>query len=154
MDENDEYSGVPGAFRPFDFQDALFGPRVLQQVPCESAFFDPPRPTTSKTGIAPVWAFPGCFIVVYLGQFTLRTSFFATSPLRECFFSTPFPSISLYFLVFSSHFLAFSSYFPLSTSYFLVFSSYFLVFPRIFLGILPLAAPPGEGDRKCSYFAF
>ena len=133
MDENDEYSGVPGAFRGFHFQEALFGPRVLQQVPCESAFFDPPRPTTSNPEIAPVWSFPGCFIMVYLGQFTLRTSFFATSPLRECFFSTPFLRISLYFLVFSSH---------------------FLVFPRIFLGILPLAAPPGEGDRKCSYFAF
>ena len=46
--------------------------------------------------------------------------------------STPFPRISLYFLVFSSHFLAFSSYFPLITSYFLVFSLYFLVFSSVF----------------------
>ena len=152
--ETTTYSTLTGAFRPFHFQEALFGPRFLQQVPCESAFFDPPRPTTSKTPIAPVWSFPGCFIVVYLGQFTLRTSFFATSPLRECFFSTPLSLHFRVFLVFSLHFLAFSSYFPVSTSYFFVFSSHFFVFPRIFLGILPLAAPPGEGDRKCSYFAF
>ena len=59
------YSTLTGGFRPFDFQDALFGPRVLQQVPCQSAFFDLPRPTTSTPGIAPVWAFPSCFIVVY-----------------------------------------------------------------------------------------